>query len=207
MTLTAALPRVRRGDLWRIESRDRLRVARFEETRRVDQVTDRRIVCAIESTDPSATSGRTEYTREWNLLSRPGQSVPGDPPDEANRWRWQPHYPQFSFPLAAGKQWLGTATVANRATATRNVHRYRARVLTATEVAVPGGRFAVLPVRFESDVGSDDGQAQLAWRNVETLFYAPKVNFFVRYEQRITGPDGQPARDMLLELLLYQPAR
>ncbi len=207
MALTATRPQVRRGDSWRFAGHDRLRAARFEETRRVTDVSAGRIVCEISSTDPAAATGGAEYTREWNLLSRPALRLPDDPPDEENRWRWQPEYPQFRFPLVAGKRWQGTATAANRATDTRNVHRFRARVLPAAEVTVPAGRYDVLPVRFESDVASDDSQAQLAWRNAETLYYAPSVNFFVRYVQQVTGPDGTPARDVLLELLQYQPAR
>lgn len=109
--------------------------------------------------------------------------------------------------FAAGRQWEGRATVANRATDTSNVHTYRARVLAAERLTVPAGTFDVLPVRFESTVASDDGQSQLSWRNVETLHYAPRANLFVRYEQAITGPEGRPAREVMLELLQYQPAR
>jgi len=203
----APLPDVRRGDLWRFVSHDRLRQARFEETRQVLDLAADRIVCELASSDPAFAGGRAEYTRGWNLLSRPAARAPGDEADEANRWRWTPPYPQFHFPLMTGRQWHGRATVENRATDTRNRHVYRAHVLAADKVTVPAGIFDVLPVRFESDVASDDGQSQLSWRNVETLHYARRANLFVRYEQRITGPDGAPARDMLLELLDYRPAR
>jgi len=203
----APLPEVRPGDLWRFASHDRLRGTRFEETRRVIEVGAERIVCELDSTDPAFAAGRAEYTREWNLRSRPAARAADDEPDEDNRWRWTPYYPQFRFPLAPGRQWEGRAAVANRATDTRNVHTYRARVLTADPVTVSAGTFDVLPVRFESTVASDDGQSQLAWRNVEALYYAPRANLFVRYEQAITGPDGKPAREATLELLHYLPAR
>lgn len=203
----AGPPDVRAGDLWRFASHDGLRSTRFEETRRVLAVDKQRIVCELASTDPAFASGRAEFTREWNLLSRPASRAPGDEPDESNRWRWSPHYPLMHFPLAPGRQWSGKATVANRATDTRNAHRYRALVLAATRVTVPAGTFDVLPVRFESTVASDDGQSQLSWRNVETLYYAPRVNLYVRHEQTITGPDDRPAREATLELLQYLPAR
>jgi hypothetical protein len=207
MALTAQQPRVGNGDLWRFAVSDRLRNARFEETRRVIEAVTEKVVCELSSTDPAFAGGRAEYTREWNLLSRPASSVPGDEPDEDNRWRWTPAYPQFRFPLAPGRQWQGQATVENRATDTRNVHRFRSRVLDAERVTVPAGTFEVLPVRFASTVASDDGQSRLTWRNVETLYYAPRANLFVRYAQAIAGPDGKPARDVLLELLDYRPAR
>ncbi len=207
MGLTATRPDVRPGDRWRFASHDRLNDASHGETRRVTAVTRERIVCELGSTDEAFAAGRAEYTREWNLLSRPALAAPGDSADEDNRWRWRPHYPQFRFPLAAGKRWQGTATAANRATDTRNMHRYRAVVLAATAVTVPAGRFDVLPVRFESSVASDDGQSRLAWRNVEMLYYAPAVNLFVRYEQAVTGPDGRAAREQRLELLGYEAAR
>jgi hypothetical protein len=205
--MTAERPLVRAGDLWRFASHDRLRQARFEETRRVLAVDKQRIVCEIASTDPTFASGRAEYTREWNLLSRPAARAPGEDADEANRWRWHPHYPLLRFPLAPGRTWSGQASVANRATDTRNVHRYDAQVLAATQVAVPAGTFDALPVRFESTVASDDGQSRLAWRNVETLYYAPRAHLYVRHEQAIAGPDGRPAREATLELLQYLPAR
>lgn len=207
MAMTAQRPEVRRRDAWRFAVHNRLRNARAEESRQVIEVDARRIVCELNSTDPAFAAGRAEYTREWNLLSRPAAAVPGDEPDPDNRWRWTPHYPQFRFPLSPGRSWQGKATVENRATDTRNVHAYRARVLAATTVAVPAGTYAVLPVRFESTVSSDDGQSRLAWRNVETLFYAPQANLFARYEQSITGPDGRPARELVMELLRYEPAR
>jgi hypothetical protein len=205
VTLTAARPRVATGDLWRYARLDRLHGLRFEDTRRVVEVDARRIVCELGSTAPHVASGRAEYTREWNLLSRPAARAADGEPDEDNRWRWTPHYPQFRFPLAAGKQWSGRATAANRATGTSNLHVYRARVLPAERIEVPAGTFETLPVRFESGVQSSDGEGQQAWRNVETLYYAPRVNLFARYEQAVTGPDGQPASDTQLELLQYRP--
>jgi hypothetical protein len=207
MALTAQRPQVQTGDLWRFASHDRLLHARHEETRRVLDVTAAKIVCELSSTDPAFAAGRADYTREWNLLSRPAAATPDDEPNPDNRWRWTPRYPQFRFPLAAGRKWQGRATVENRATDTRNVHTYRANVLPATQVKLQGGTFEVLPVRFESTVASDDGQSKLDWRNVETLYYAPRANLFVRYEQVVAGPDGEPARDLTLELLQYLPAR
>jgi hypothetical protein len=207
MISNAPRPRVRVGDSWRFASHDRLRGARFEETRRVIAVSRGRIVCELSSTDPAFGSGLAEYTREWNLLARPAARAPDDESDAANRWRWKPHYPQFRFPLAPGRTWHGQARVENRATDTRNVHTYRAQVLAVTRLTVPAGTYDALPVRFESTVHSDDGQSQLTWRNAETLHYAPRAALFARYEQTVTGPDGQPARDVALELLQHLPAK
>ncbi len=204
---SAAQPVVQVGELWRFSSEDLLRQAAFEETREVTAVTAERIVCRIESSDPKFAPGLAEYSREWNLLSRPALGAKGDTPQDSGRWLWTPHYPHFSFPLAAGKQWSGTATVANSVTDTRNVHTYRAQVLPAQRVTVPAGRYETLPVRFESRVRSDDGQVQLDWNNVETLFYAPRARLFVRYEHRITGPDERPVRDALTLLRAHRPAR
>ncbi|MFN7131808.1 MAG: hypothetical protein ACK4N5_06990, partial [Myxococcales bacterium] len=67
-------------------------------------------------------AGRAEYTREWNLLSRPAARGLDDEAGEDNRRRWTPHYPQYRFALAPGKHWQGRASAANRAaigTATR----------------------------------------------------------------------------------------
>lgn len=215
-TISAPRPDVRAGDRWRFAVHNRLRGegadARSEETRTVLRVTRDRIECEVESTDPAFARGRFVFTPHWNLVSRPALASPGDPPDEAGRWEWQPPYPQFRFPLAPGKTWAGTARVTNRATDTTNVHRYRVRVLGAERVTVPAGRFDTLPVRYEAEVttaGSEDaapGNTALAWRSAETLFYAPAAQLFVRAEFSVTGPDGARSRDAAHELLIYAPA-
>jgi hypothetical protein len=105
--------------------------------------------------------------------------------------------------VRAGDLWR----LESRATDTRKVHANRDRVLSAKRITVAGGTFDVLPVRFESTVASDDGQAQLAWRNAETLFYAPQANLLARREPSITSRDGRPARELAIELVGYEPAR
>jgi hypothetical protein len=199
-------PQLRAGDAWRFRVDDRLRGRRSEETRRVVQLLDDRIVCENDSTDPAYARGRYVYTREWNLLERPALAAAGDSAEEAGRWVWDPHYPQFRFPLHSGARWSGRATVSNAATDTRNVHAYSVQVRPPETVAVPAGRFDTLPVRYEAHVASDDGLAQLAWFNVERLYYAPAVNLFVQLEHTIAGPDGQRARDSLHVLLEYRRA-
>jgi hypothetical protein len=206
---SAPLPTVRAGDHWRFAVTGRLGGTRHEESRRVVAVTADRIVCEVESTDTQVARGRFFYTRQWNLLRRPAPVPAGASAEEieaAGDWRWQPHYPQFDFPLLRGKLWRGTARTVNRATDTVNVHRYEARVLAARSVDTPAGRFAVLPVRYVADVATEGDEPPRLWRNEETLYYAPAANHFVRAEQRVVDPAGQPARDALHELLAYEPA-
>jgi len=205
----APLPAVRPGDRWRFAVTGRLGGTRHEESRRVIAVTEERIVCEVDSTDVHAARGRFVYTRQWNLLRRPAPVPAGASAEDveaAGEWHWQPHYPQYDFPLLPGKLWRGTARASNRATGTANVHRYEAQVLAARFVDTPAGRFAVLPVRYVADVATEDDAPARRWRNEETLFYAPAANHFVRAEQRVVDPDGQPARDAVHELLAHEPA-
>jgi hypothetical protein len=197
-------PEVRVGDWWRFAAENRLSSTIADESRRVIEVTADRIVCELKSTAPGAVDGRYVYTREWNLLARPALVAPGETTEEAGEWRWSPFYPHFSFPLVEGKQWSGTATVENRATDTRNAHRYVATVGKARRLKVPAGEFDVLVVRYEADVKSDDGQAPLAWRNVETMYYAEAVDLFVQAEHVIISPDGRRARDTVSRLVEYR---
>lgn len=197
-------PEIAVGDTWRFAVENRLSPGTAEEARRVLEVTADRIVCALQSTAAGAVSGRYVYTREWNLLVRPALAAPGESAEDAGEWRWSPFYPHFSFPLVAGKQWSGTAVVENRATDTRNAHRYVATVGRARRIRVPAGEFDVLPVRYEADVKSDDGQAQLAWRNVEVMHYAAAVNLYVQAEHTIVSPDGRLARDTIARLVEYR---
>lgn len=195
-------PIVRVGDTWRFAVENRLTGARHEETRRVMAIDTRQIVCENASTDPNHPRGRYVYTREWNLLERPGA---GDA-DTAGVWRWTPHYPHVSFPLTIGQRRGGVATVENAVTGTRNVHSYITQVGPAEHVVVPAGRFRVLRVRYESTVTSNDGQQQLTWRNLETLHYAAAANLFVQFEHLTAGPDGKSARDTRHQLLEYRRA-
>lgn len=202
----AARPVVAAGDLWRFATEDRLRQRSSEETRRIVQVTRERILCDNDSTAPGYARGRYVYTRHWNLVSRPALAAPGDLPEDIGQWVWTPYYPHFRFPLAPGKRWRGSARVTNTHTDTTNVHRYEAEVLAPQTVSVPAGSFEVLPVRYEAQVASDDSAAQLAWRNVELIHYAPTVQCFVLAEHQVIGPDGQPSRDSRLQLLEYRRA-
>lgn len=197
-------PEIAAGDSWRYAVENRLSAGSAEQTRRVLEVAPDRIVCELRSTAAGAASGRYVYTREWNLVERPALVAPGESAQEAGTWRWSPHYPHFSFPLVEGKQWSGTAIVENRATGTRNVHRYVATVGRARRIRVPAGEFDALPVRYEADVRSDDGQAQLAWRNVEVMHYAAAVNLYVQAEHTIVSPDGTLARETVARLTEYR---
>ena len=205
--LRATRPQVAVGDTWRFASENRLAGTTAEETRLVRAVTDTRIECDNDSTDPNFARGRFIYTRHWNLVSRPALAAAGDLPEDIGQWVWNPYYPHFRFPLVARKRWAGVARVTNTATDTTNVHRYVAEVLPAQKVSVPAGTFDVLPVRYDAQVASDgstDGNEQLAWRNVELLYYAPAVNLFAQVEHQITGPDGRPSRDSRLQLVEYR---
>ena len=84
------------------------------------------------------------------------------------------------------------------------MHRYVAAVGRARRIRVPAGEFDVLPVRYEADVKSDDGQAQLAWRNVETMHYAAAAGLYVQAEHTIVSPDGRLARDTVARLVEYR---
>jgi hypothetical protein len=201
---TIPRPELRLGDLWRFAVHNRLAGVRSEETRRVVALGRDRIECDLVSTDPGFAAGRFVYTRHWNLLSRPAQAHAGDTAEDAGRWVWRPHYPQFRFPLRPGKRWQGVARVSNAATDTTNVHRYTTRVLEPQPVDTPAGRFDTLPVRYEADVTTEGQTAGLAWRSVDLLFYAPKMALFARAEFTVTGPDGAPARDALHELIEFR---
>lgn len=197
-------PEIAVGDFWRFAAENRLSLGTAEETRRVLEAAPDRIVCELRSTAAGAASGRYVYTREWNLLARPALAAAGESADDAGEWRWSPLYPHFSFPLVEGKQWSGTAIVENRATDTRNAHRYVATVGRARRIRVPAGEFDVLPVRYEADVKSDDGHARLAWRNVEVMHYAAAANLYVQAEHTIVSPDGRLARDTVARLVEYR---
>jgi hypothetical protein len=217
-------PDLRVGDRWVYRIEDRLRKARFEETRRVVALDAETITCEQRSDAPGYAGGRWIYTREWNLLSRPALAAPGDTEEDAGRWVWTPALPLFRFPLAAGDRATGEARVANAMTGTSNLHRYERTVLGPMRLREaapdwtppqpkPGERppigmrsqaITVWRVRYVARVTVEGSDPPVAWLNEETYDYAPNVNAVHAMTHRVTGPDGTITRDAESVLLRYE---
>jgi hypothetical protein len=191
--MKAERPRVRVDQAWHFAVEDKLVGRRYSESRRVVAVTADTIVTVHTTDHPAGVNGRFVYTPEWNLVERPALGGA-----DAGLWLWEPPYPFFRFPLTAGRSWSGEATVANAATDTRNVNRYRATVQPLRRVTVPAGTFDTLPVHHQAQVVSGDAQQPLAWQLTETLDYAPDVHWIVQTTMRIVGPDGRLNRHTAL---------
>lgn len=217
-------PDLRVGDRWIYRIEDRLRKARFEETRRVVALDAETITCEQRSDAPGYAGGRWIYTREWNLLSRPALAAPGDTEEDAGRWVWTPAFPLFRFPLAAGDRATGEARVANAVTGTTNLHRYERTVLGPVSLRKPapdwvppqpkpGERPAIgirsqtitiWRVRYVARVTVEGSDPPVTWLNEETYDYAPSVNAVYAMTHRVTGPDGTITRDAASVLLRYE---
>ncbi len=221
-------PELRVGDRWTYRIEDRLRKARFEETRRVVALDAETVTCEQRSDAPGYAGGRWIYTREWNLLSRPALAAPGDTEEDAGRWVWTPAFPLFRFPLTAGDRATGEARVANAVTGTSNLHRYERTVLGRVAIRVPiegGPPSAVSPnptpatrppvgirsreialwrVRYVARVTVEGSDPPVTWLNEERYDYAPSVNAVYSMTHRVTGPDGTITRDAESVLLRYE---
>jgi len=215
----APFPKPRRGDTWTYRIDDRLRQARFEETRRVTALDGQTITCEQQSNAPGYASGRWVYTREWNLISRPALGAPGDSEDDSGRWEWTPPLPLFRFPLRADDRLAGEARVRNAVTETSNLHRF-ARVIEGpvrTRLARPGagdatslaadrpanGEAILWRVRYRARVLVEGSDPPVEWINEETYDYAPFAQAVYAMSHRVRGPDGRLTRDAHSVLVRY----
>ena len=121
-------------------------------------------------------------------------SPPGPPEAYTPDWGWRdkldatgvmrrfkPAFPAYVFPLAVGQKWGSEVDTFDPASGAAVAVKIRARVLGWELVRVPAGDFEALKVRRESWY-SDGGTTHFGTYLVETDWYAPKVNHFVRHE-------------------------
>jgi len=94
-----------------------------------------------------------------------------------------PFYPNYSFPLYAGKTWNGKVVLSNtKQPGTKVSAELHGRAVGWEMVTVPAGTYLALKLRMEGrydatgPAGAWDGTIE------DTLWYAPEVRNAVRYE-------------------------
>jgi hypothetical protein len=172
-----AAPVFRVGDSWVYTREDRMDRATglVKVTETVTALLEKGFETSVEG-DPRELQPR-RYTAELNTVRALG-------------FDFAPMIPNFSFPLAAGKQWQGRYTFFNPAAGGQVNGAQQGRVEGWEEIKVPAGTFKTLKVSNARTVeatplGAGGRSVMRAFQ--VTFWYAPEVRWFVRREIRSPG--------------------
>lgn len=120
----------------------------------------------------------------------------------------KPFYPNYSFPLFAGKTWAGKVvlTSTNRPAGETSAE-LQGRAIGWEMVTVPAGTFFALKLSLKGNylaTGLDD---TLTGVIEDTLWYAPEVRNAVRYEYRDFVGVNRPWNHEIHELVRFWPGK
>ncbi len=149
------------------------------------------------------------FTRDWNWLDKPMTNI--------QRFRYDPPYAAFRFPLTVGKSWSEYTRATDVATGkTYDLARVDGKVPGWQRVTAPAGAFDAVFVQRAAYSGAATFERTQEYI-VENNWYAPAVNNVVvgsyrsQYKDKTQSdpPDyGWRNNDWtLIELLEYRPAR
>jgi hypothetical protein len=205
---TVPAPAVRQGQFWEYAVRDaytglprglyRYSVARAEENRIVvDVLRDgQRIDTFL-------------YAAPWNGLEHPLPNL--------QRFRFDPPFPAYEFPLYPGKSWRRIVHSTDPATGRRYNTHVHASVGAWRRIRAPGGEFDALEIRRTVYAGNAES-FQLQEEIVQVDWYAPELGYVVASESnsshidtsRSGGGRGRPLRvrgDWLIAELVRRGAQ
>lgn len=98
-----------------------------------------------------------------------------------------PYYPNFSFPLWAGKTWKGKVAFESTDQPGKEVEaELEARVVGFESVTVPAGTFLALKIELGGPYRAKNMEGSWTGRIEDTLWYSPQVRNAVRYEYKDT---------------------
>lgn len=183
----AAAPDVHVGDSWKYRTLDGFtKETQFEATQRVVEINDREIVVELHTLGKDKTALRY-FTREWNAV-------------DTDDGKYDPYYPEFKFPLAAGATWSNKYTWISIAGAASSGY-VKATVSAQEKVTVPAGTFDAYRIDRDVEVRGNNETASVTNTHM-TTWYAPAVHRFVRREWTVTR-DGRVRNKTAMELVEY----
>ena len=97
------------------------------------------------------------------------------------RWRYEPPYPAFAFPMYPGQHWRGIVSSTDPVTGKTYRTHVHASVAGWRHIKVPAGEFDALEVRRSVYAGNGE-YFKLQEEIVETDWFAPAVGFVVASE-------------------------
>jgi hypothetical protein len=180
-------PDVHVGDNWKFRTIDGFtKETQFEATHRVVEINDREIVIELHNLSKDKTALRY-FTREWNAV-------------DTDDGKYDPYYPEFKFPLAAGVTWSEKYTWISGAGVASSGY-VAAKVSAQEKVTVPAGTFDAYRIDRDLEVRANNETAVVTNTHM-TTWYAPAVRRFVRREWTVTR-DGRVRSKTAMELVEY----
>jgi hypothetical protein len=187
----ASIPDVHVGDVWQYQISDGFtnEVLRSP-TRKIVAITDTEITAEITFKGmPRQSPTLYFFTREENLKDN-GTKVD------------KPFFPEFKFPMSLGDSWskeFETTDIYSRSYKSF----LKAKVTAYEKVQVPAGEFDAYRIDCQIDM-TDLGENSRTMHDTLTVWYAPKVNSFIRREfTRVS--EGRVRMKDTTELVEYKP--
>lgn len=203
-------PRLEVGDAWVYRYTDGYtKLPRGTFTHTITAIAGNVVIVQVKAEDGRVieTDG---YTRDWNWLDRPMTNI--------QRFRYDPPYAAFRFPLAVDKSWSEYTRATDTATGkTYDLARVDGKVSSWQRVTVPAGSFDAIFVQRAAYSGASTFERTQEFIT-EHDWYAPAVNnvaagsYRSQYRDKTqNGDDGKSGwydNDWtVVELVKYLPAR
>jgi hypothetical protein len=128
------------------------------------------------------------FTREWN-------------PADVVIARYDPFLRELSFPLQIGKKWDASADKMLFSNGKHGNFLLKGEVVALEKVTVPAGTFDAYKITLHIDATVSDEDANIG-NTVETIWYAPAVKRYVKYENTFSR-DGRVRSKDVNELVQY----
>jgi hypothetical protein len=207
----ADAPRLEVGDTWIYRHTDGYtKLPRGAFTHTITAITGDAVTVQVKAEDGRVVA-TDRYTRGWNWLERPMTNT--------QRFRYDPPYAAFQFPLTADKSWSGYMHTTDTASGkTYDLARVDGKVSGWQRVTVPAGAFDAVLVHRAAYSGASTFERSQEFIT-EDDWYAPAVNNVVVGSYRSLYKDKTQNGDeggnsgwydnywTLVELVEYRPAR
>lgn len=202
-------PRLAVGDTWVYRHTDGYtKLPRGVFTRTITAIDGNKVTLETKS-ENGAVVATEDYTRDWNWLDKPMTNI--------QRFRYDPPYAAFQFPLTVAKSWSQYMHATDVATGTAyNLARVDGTVSAWQRVTVPAGAFDAIFVhrlaysgvqtffRSQEFITEDDWYAPV----VNNIAYASYRSYYKDNTQNGKMDDGWRNNDWtLVELVEYRPAQ
>lgn len=120
----------------------------------------------------------------------------------------RPFYPNYSFPLYAGKTWKGRVVLSNtKQPVAETTAELQGRAIGWEVVTVPAGTFLALKLSMKGTYTATGLDDTLTGDIEDTLWYAPEVRNAVRYEYRDFVGVKQLWNHEIHELVRFWPGK
>jgi hypothetical protein len=147
----------------------------------------------------------TEIKTRWRIKGKPSSALAAftpewNPVDVASA-RYDPFLREFAFPLQVGKKWDAAADKMLFSNGKHGKFTVKGEVLGMEEVTEPAGAFDAYKNSLHIDAVASDEDANIG-NTVETIWYAPSVKRYVRFENTFSR-DGRVRSKDIYDLLEY----